>query len=238
MKLLRGILAAAFVMLVVLSACADAAQKPLAEPEVRAAVERLLGEKQAATGWEISIRQLSVPRGIATSVGTREIEIMAPGGWSGWEPVSLALVVRVNGRVEKNLSLRLLVDARADMVVAARQLAANTVLTADDLQVVKHEVAQAGGQPLARISEAVGKKLRAAVRSGVPIRAGQLASVPVVVSGQLVTIIAENGGVRITVAGRARSSGGIGDLIRVQNLLSHKEFPARVLDASTVEVGF
>lgn len=221
-----------------LSVFADAAQKPLAEPEIRAAVEQLLAEKQAATGWEITIRQLSVPRGITTSTGPRDLEIMTPSAWNGWEPISLALVVRVNGRVEKNLSLRLLVDARTDMVVAARQLAANTVLTADDLQIAKHEVAQAGGQPLTRISEAVGKKLRAAVRSGAPLRGGQLTTVPVVVSGQLVTIIAENGGVRITVAGRARSSGGIGDLIRVQNLLSNKEFPARVLDAATVEVGF
>ena len=238
MKRFRSILAAVFVLLGCLSVLADAAQKPLAEAEIRAAIEQLLLEKQAVTGWEISIRQLSVPRGISTGTGARDLEIMAPPAWSGWEPVSLALVVRVNGRVEKNLSLRLLVDARTNMVVAARPLAANTVLTADDLQIAKHEVAQAGGQALTRISEAVGKKLRTAVRSGVPIRAGQLASVPVVVSGQLVTIIAENGGVRITVAGRARSSGGTGDLIRVQNLLSQKEFPARVLDASTVEVGF
>lgn len=238
MKLFRNILAAALVLLCCLAVVADAAQKPLAEPEIRAAVERLLDEKQAVTGWEISVRQLSFPRGITTSSGIRELEIMAPAAWSGWEPVSLALVVRVNGRIEKNLPLRLLVDARTDMVVATRQLTTNAVLTADDLQVVKHEVAQAGGQPLTRISEAVGKKLRTAVRPGVPIRANQLASVPVVVSGQLVTIIAESGGVRITVAGRARSAGGIGDLIRVQNLLSHKEFPARVLDASTVEVGF
>ncbi len=238
MKRFRSLLAAVLVLLGCLPVLADAAQKPLAEAEIRAAVEQLLLEKQAVTGWEISIRQLSVPRGITTAIGARDLEIMTPPAWSGWEPVSLALVVRVNGRVEKNLSLRLLVDARAEMVVAARSLTTNTVLTADDLQVLKHEVAQAGGQPLTRISEAAGKRLRTAVRPGVPIRGSQLVSVPVVVSGQLVTIIAENGGVRITVAGRARSSGGTGDLIRVQNLLSNKEFPARVLDASTVEVGF
>jgi flagella basal body P-ring formation protein FlgA len=44
--------------------------------------------------------------------------------------------------------------------------------------------------------------------------------------------------VRITVSGRARSAGGIGDLIRVQNMVSNKEMTARILDASTVEIGF
>ena len=63
-------------------------------------------------------------------------------------------------------------------------------------------------------------------------------NVPVIVSGQLVTIIAENAGVRITVSGRARSAGSVGDLIRVQNMVSNKELAARVLDASTVEIGF
>jgi flagellar basal body P-ring formation protein FlgA len=84
----------------------------------------------------------------------------------------------------------------------------------------------------------VGKKLRMTVRAGAPIKSNQLVNVPVIVSGQLVTIIAENAGVRITVSGRARSAGGVGDLIRVQNTVSNKEITARILDASTVEIGF
>lgn len=239
MRLVGCILAGLLVLInSVLAGAAPGMQQAVAESEIREAVERMLVEKQAATGWELSIRQLSVPQGIKTSSGSRQLEVVVPAGWGGWEPVSVALVVRVNGRVEKNLSLRLTVDARTDMVVAVRQLPAHTVLKADDLKIEKHEVSQAGGQPLSRISEAVGKKVRTSVRAGAPLRDSQLATVPVVVSGQLVTIVAENGGVRITVAGRARSAGGVGDLIRVQNMLSQKEFPARVRDASTVEVGF
>jgi flagella basal body P-ring formation protein FlgA len=59
-----------------------------------------------------------------------------------------------------------------------------------------------------------------------------------VVSGQLVTIVAEKAGVRITVTGRAKSAGGIGDLIQVQNQVSNKQLSARVVDAETVEIGF
>jgi len=84
----------------------------------------------------------------------------------------------------------------------------------------------------------VGRKSRTTIRAGYPVRNDQLVSVPVIVSGQLVTIVLERPGLRITVAGRAKSSGGIGDLIRVENLTSRKEIPARVVDSSTVEVGF
>jgi flagella basal body P-ring formation protein FlgA len=54
----------------------------------------------------------------------------------------------------------------------------------------------------------------------------------------MVTIVAENDIIKISVAGKARSSGAEGDSIRVQNLTSLKEIPARVINATTVQVGF
>ncbi len=210
----------------------------LSEREVRSAVTRFLAEKLEGRGWQTTIAQLSFPQGIRLPKGTRELELIAPSSWDGWGPVSLALVVRVNGEIQKNLPLRLQVDARTDMVVATRQLMAGTVLAADDLQLQQRDVAQAGGLQIREISEAVGKKLRTMARSGAPIRSNQLEKVPVVRGGQLVTILAESAGLRISVTGRAKSSGGIGDLIRVENLSSHREIPARVIDATTVEAAF
>lgn len=217
---------------------ATTATVPLPEQEVRGAVERFLAEKLAGRGWETTLRQLAIPQGIRISRGPRDLELIAPAGWDGWGPATIVLVVRVNGSVEKNLSLRLQVDARTEMLTATRQLLAGTVLTEADLQLQKHDLAQAGGHPVKNSADAIGKKLRMTVRAGAPIRSNQLVNVPVVVSGQLVTIVAENAGIRITVSGRAKSAGGIGDLIRVQNMVSNKEIPARILDASTVEVGF
>jgi len=210
----------------------------LSEREVRATVERFLAEKLAGRSWETTIRQLSMPQGVRLTKGARDLELVAPGSWDGWGPVSLALVVRVNGVVEKNLPLRLVVEARTEMAVASRQLLAGTVLSRDDLQLQRRDVAQAGGLHVSSIEDVVGMKLKSTVRSGAPLRSNQLDKVPVVRSGQLVSIVAESTGFKITVTGRAKSSGGIGDLIRVENMSSHREFPARVLDSATVEAGF
>ena len=54
----------------------------------------------------------------------------------------------------------------------------------------------------------------------------------------MVTIVAENDVLKISVSGKARSSGAEGDTIRVQNLTSLKEIPARVISATTVQVAF
>jgi flagella basal body P-ring formation protein FlgA len=71
-----------------------------------------------------------------------------------------------------------------------------------------------------------------------PVRGDYLERVPLIKSGQLVTIVAENDVVRITASGRAKGSGAAGDMIAVQNLNSQKEIAGRVVDASTVRVDF
>ncbi len=214
------------------------AQIVLSEQQMKSAIERFVAEKVEGRGWDTSIRQLSLPKGIKVSKGTCNIEIVAPDRWEGWGSVTVAMIVRVNGVIEKNLSIRLHVDALADMVVAKRQLLGGTIISPDDIQLQKENLAKAGGYPVHNLEDATGKKLRTAVRAGAPIKSNQLAAVPLIVSGQMVTIVAENSGIRITVSGKARSAGGIGDLIRVQNLTSNKEIPARILDASTVVIGF
>lgn len=210
----------------------------LTEREVKAVVERYLSEKLQGRGWETTITQLSIPQKVRLSKGVRDLEIIAPASWDGWGAVSMALLVRVNGVMEKNLPLRLSVDAKTEMVVANRQLLAGTVLTAGDLSLQQRDVAQAAGLHVRAIEDLVGMKLRTMVRSGAPLRNNQLEKVPVIRSGQLVTILAESDGFRITVTGRAKSAGSVGDIIKVENLDSRKQFPARIVDSSTVEAGF
>jgi len=210
----------------------------LTEHEVRTAVERYLTEKLRGRGWQTSISQLAIPQRVSLPKGVRDLEIVAPTSWDGWGAVSMALLVRVNGVVEKNLPLRLSVDARTEMVVANRQLLAGTVVAEEDLSLEQREVAQAGGLHVSAIQDVVGMKLRSMVRSGAPVKSNQLQKVPVIHNGQLVTIVAESAGFRMTVTGRAKGSGGVGDIIKVENLNSRKQFPARIVDSSTVETGF
>lgn len=238
LRFIRLFLAAALLLLTVPVQSMASAKVAVPEQEIKAVVERYLTEKLAGRGWEFSIRQLSTPPDIKVGKGVRDLELIAPANWDGWGATSAALIIRVNGAVERNLSIRVVVEARTAMLVAKRQLITGTVLTADDLQLQVADVGLAGGEHIARLDDAIGKRLRSTVRGGAAIKSSQLVTVPVITAGQLVTIVAENAGIRITVSGRARSAGVVGDLIRVQNLTSNRELNARIVDASTVEIGF
>ena len=210
----------------------------LQEQEVRLAVERLVNDKVSGRGWKTSITQLSIPSGIRIPAGTVDMEVTPSPRWDGWGPASMTLLVRVNGRLVKNLSLRINVEAQADMVVASRQIMSGTVLAASDLAIEKHDIAAVNGKYVASMDDAIGKKARGTVRQNSPVRSDQLDKVPVIKSGQTVTIVAESKTLKISTTGKARGSGGVGDIIMVQNLGSQKELSATVVDASTVFVGF
>jgi flagella basal body P-ring formation protein FlgA len=133
---------------------------------------------------------------------------------------------------------RVEIEALADMVVAARNIEPGTIISAADLVLRKQELAGTQGRFLARIEDVAGKKARSTIRPNLAVRPEQIEKVPLIKTGQMVTILVENERMRITVTGKAKSSGAEGDMITVQNLTSLKDIPARVKDASTVVVLF
>jgi flagella basal body P-ring formation protein FlgA len=206
--------------------------------EIRSAVEAYVKQKTASLGCEIRLKRFAYNDAVSLPEGNLEYEISAPQQWEGWGSASIAVIIRQGEKVVSNIPVWVEVEALADMVVSLRQMDHGTVVTSADVALKKLDVSGTQGRYLARIEDVVGKKTRSTIRANVPFKADQLEKLPLIKSGQLVTIIAENERMRITLTGKARSAGGEGDSITVQNTNSLKEFPARVVDATTVMVPF
>lgn len=216
-----------------------AAGQTVKEAEVRRVVADYLQQKSENLGLDIAIKRISYSGGdLSLSAGELAYEVVAPDRWEGWGSANLAVIIRVDGRVERNLPVKVEVEAMADMVVATRALERGDVIGAADVAVQKRTVTRSHGRFLRSADEVVGKRVRTAIRGNNPVRPDQIERLPLVKSGQLVTIIVENESLRITTAGKARSSGAEGDTVMVRNLSSQKELPARVIDAETVKVDF
>ena len=54
----------------------------------------------------------------------------------------------------------------------------------------------------------------------------------------MVMIVAESGGLKVTALGEVKSSGYVGQRVKVVNLDSKKKIYARVVDENTVRVDF
>ena len=141
-------------------------------------------------------------------------------------------------RVEKNITINVEVEAMANIVVATRPLDFGMVVTSGDVTVQKRDLGTAPARACRQMAEVLGKRVKVAMRVNSPIRSDFLEKPLLVKSGQMVTIIAENGAFRITASGRARGNGAEGDLVMVQNLNAQKDIPAVVVGDSLVRVDF
>lgn len=81
-------------------------------------------------------------------------------------------------------------------------------------------------------------RLKSAWRAGEPLRWSIVETRPMVQTGKVVDVVAQEGSLRITMRGVAMQNGNAGDLINVRNLQSRQEIQGVVSDAKTVLVVF
>ncbi len=208
------------------------------ETEVRRAVLAYAQQRTADIGCEIRIKRLTISGKPSLPTGPLNYEVIAPQQWEGWGRAGISVIARKGPRVVGNMTVWVEIEALAEMVVTVRQINHGSVITATDLALRKQDIAAVEGRYLSRIEDVTGKKARFTLKPNATIKASQLEKVPLIRPGQLVTIVAENESMRITVTGKSKSSGAEGDTITVQNLSSLKELPARVVDSTTVLIVF
>lgn len=208
------------------------------QQEVRDIVTAFVTTRTADMGWDVRIRHITISDALKLPEGVVEYEILAPQQWEGWGNIGITVIARQNDRVIRNIPVKVEVEALVEMVVAQRQIERGATITDVDLLLQKREITHSSHLAARKLEDVIGKKARTTFKANQPVRADQVEKMPLIKSGQMVTIIAENGVLKVSVTGKARSAGAEGDIIRVQNLNSLKEIPARVIDASTVQVAF
>lgn len=124
------------------------------------------------------------------------------------------------------------IAAPVEAVVPRQTIRAQTILTADDLDMAVLDDPTALTDP----AEVVGREARVALYPGRAIRAGDLRSPALVERNQIVALIFQRGGLSISAEGRALARGGAGDTIRVLNTSSHTTVEATIGPDGTLTV--
>jgi flagella basal body P-ring formation protein FlgA len=122
--------------------------------------------------------------------------------------------------------------AFADVIVAARTIPAQSILTPEDL--IMRDVTAAGG--LTDPSLIIGQEARVALFAGRPIRRSDVGTPAVVERNQLVSLVYSGSGLSIKTDGRALDRAGPGEAIRVMNLASRNMVTAIIDEAGVAHV--
>ncbi|MDR2442065.1 MAG: flagellar basal body P-ring formation chaperone FlgA [Deltaproteobacteria bacterium] len=143
----------------------------------------------------------------------------------------------VDGREAGRLRITAQIDLRVPAVVVVRDLSRGHVLTEEDLSESMVAFAQAKGA-LTVLESAVGQTLKTNLRTGAPVRDRDLIATSMIKRGDIVTIIAQSGGLKISALGQARQDGALGQTITVLNQDSKKTISAKVIGPGLVQVVF
>lgn len=184
-----------------------------------------------------------------TELRLRDIQSVAPfeveAGRLRWEitPSSprlldsrrFNLILRSDGKVVKNMTLSVDLEALAPVAIAADDLPRGAILNPEDLSMVTMDLSKLRS-PCLDAQDLIGKKLRRSIRMGAPFVHTSVETPPLIKRGDMVTITANKGTLTVTARGLAQENGAADDTIRVKNINSQKEIFCRVTAPSAVEV--
>ena len=88
------------------------------------------------------------------------------------------------------------------------------------------------------MSKAVGLMAKHSLKKGTILKEWALEKSPIGKRGDMITILAESGHLRVTAPGRVLEKSYLGELTRVQNTMSKKKIHTMVINNTTVRVYF
>jgi flagellar basal body P-ring formation protein FlgA len=172
----------------------------------------------------------SLPEGVLTW------EILTPFH----DPVAGTTGLTIQFYVDGNKAQSVLVTAKVQVfqrvLCALRPLKRNDVISSEDVQEVRTDVAQHPEKFLTDADQVIGKRLMIDVVKNQPIGAQMLDKAVTVKRGTAVVIVYQQEGLKLTAKGQAKEDGSLGDRIRITNADSKKTLSCRVLDPQTVEL--
>jgi len=121
-------------------------------------------------------------------------------------------------------------------VVATRIVGRGEIVRAADLAIERRPKAEAIGDVVATIGDAIGYAARQGLRQGQPLRRADLMKPTLVKRDDNVTLVYDLPGIALTTRGKALEGGSEGDLISVLNLQSKRTLQGIVVGLGRVDI--
>jgi flagella basal body P-ring formation protein FlgA len=152
--------------------------------------------------------------------------------------LAATIVVKVNGRDYQTLSTTFRIGRYQQVVVAARPLEPRTVLGPADFKIDSVASTELPADALASLAEPADLEVLRPVKAGEVITPRMVRQKITVKRGELVTVILEARGFRITTQGQATEDARRGDTVRVVNVTSKRDVLGKVEGPGIVRVPF
>ena len=201
-------------------------------------VSDYISKNLLAVNPNASIKSIQVAESLRLPVGHITYEVSAPRNRALVGQVPFAVSFDVNGKSYRKVWARVTIEVLAEVVITSKPLGRHKPITEDDITVLKMDLAKVPSDVITDLDAVLGKRTRRAIGSKTVLRANLVEFPPLVKRGDIVMIVAETQGLKVTALGQVKKKGAFGDRIPVVNFESKKVLYARVMDSNTVKVDF
>lgn len=187
---------------------------------------------------DVDIKDIRITNNVILPKGKITYKVDSPpnADYVGLTPLTVSFYV--NGKFEKKLLVTLDIEVMSDIVVTRKPLGRYKLITEEDICMKKIELSKVPSNVISQYEDVLGKRTRRTVDSNVALRTDLVELPPLIKRGDIVKIIVESEGLKITALGQAKEKGRRGEMIKVTNVDSSKEVYARVLDSNSVQVDY
>lgn len=221
-------------------AAAAGAQKyqSITEEKLQEVYIQYLYRRLGKEGTDVAVSKFKVSGNKPVASGKISMQLFQKNSENLEGYVKLVAAISVDGAVRNKVTLSGWVDVFESIVCAARNLNRKEIIAADDVYLARRNISHVSANYLTDIGKVTGLMAKHSIKADKSIKEWMLEKSPIVNKGDLVTILAESSGLRITVPGKVLMQGFAGELVEVQNLMSNKKIYAKIINPSTVMVDF
>ncbi len=187
---------------------------------------------------DTKIKKIRVSQKVVLPPGKVTYRVEAPGNIKYKAAMTLPVNFYVDGKPRKKIWVSVSLGVMKEVLVTRRLLGRYQPITQDDITLKKVDIATLSSDVILGYENILGKRTKRKIRVGTVLRETLIELPPLIKPGDLVTLVAESAGMKITTHGVAKKKGRKGEMIMVVNLDSKKRINAQVVDANTVKVDF
>jgi flagella basal body P-ring formation protein FlgA len=174
------------------------------------------------------------PRDLPLMLSAADNGIELHGGSAPWNAPQMltARLTAPDGR-SHDITVRCTIEERPHVVTVKYDVPAGVILRSEDLALA--EVASAEGA-LRQPGELIGKETTTRLRAGRPVRAQDVQAIPLVRSGDIVTVAARSAGITVRRNMKSRGNAAMGETISLTGLDGRQKVLAVVTGPRQAEV--
>jgi flagella basal body P-ring formation protein FlgA len=214
------------------------ASRTISEQALADMARRFLEAQVPFDRQRVTIKKIQVSQAVVLPPGDMTYQIALPSKTDFVGTVPLAITFLCNGEFAKKVWAIATVEVLQDVIVARKPLGRYQVIGEDDIHRQTLDLAQLPNNVFTTAEEVIGLRAKRTIDAQTVLTPNMIEAPPVINRGDIVVMIAESGGLRISTKAEAREQGGKGERIKVMNIDSRKYVYAFVVDSHTVKVDF